>query len=375
MTRPRVLRRLSARAALGLAATPLVILLAVTAGLALSSPAQAQAHDQTQSRAQGQALPPPAPNTALGKIMAASDLISMPWVYPTSKIDYLYTSGIGTPHVPVWTFKTLPHLKSKGDALPALPPWVATKAPGGTGPVWSPTVAKIGDHYVMWFAATWRNPSTTTGAARYLKCLGVATATSPLGPFAAPGETTPALCQVNEYGDIDPRIVKIGGQWWLDWKSNDNVAPTPMATKLWAQRLGPDGTTLKGQPSVLYQNDKAWQGSVVESPQMVAVNGHDYLFFSGNGANSAQAGIGLALCHGPSGPCDSPYQGPWLGSNLGGSGPSELSLFTQNGVTWLLYTPEATYFPGVLPRLAVSRVAFGTQGPYVASFNGAVPGV
>ncbi len=63
-----------------------------------------------------------------------------------------------------------------------------------------------------------------------------------------------------------------------------------------------------------------------------------------------------------------------MASNAQGKGPSEESLFTRNGVTWLLYTPTAIYHSFQYPYLAVARIAFGPKGPYVAAFDGANPG-
>lgn len=326
------------------------------------------------AQAQGRALPPPAPNTKPGELFSPHQIVSVPYVYTSPTMDYLYQSGLGTPHVPVWSFKELGKWISQGDAVPQLPPWVDAAASGDSGPIWGPSVAKIGHHYVMWFTAPWDNPNPYDGQ-RYPRCIGYATSSSPEGPFTNSSALQPALCQLREHGDIDPRPVDIGGHWWLYWKSNNNSFPRAPHTMIWAQRLGPGGTSLKGHPVVVYENDRPWEGQIVESPQMVVENGRFYLFFSGNAAGVPQAGIGLAVCAGPAGPCRSPYAGPWLGSNVLGAGPSELSLFTQRGATWLLYTPQATYYPGIVPQLAVSRVAFGPHGPYVASFDGATPGI
>jgi hypothetical protein len=63
-----------------------------------------------------------------------------------------------------------------------------------------------------------------------------------------------------------------------------------------------------------------------------------------------------------------------VASNSQGQGPSEESLFTRKGVTWLLYTPTAIYEQFQYPYTAVARVVFGPKGPYLAQFAGAMPG-
>lgn len=325
------------------------------------------------SGAQPQGPPPPAPNVRPGKVFSLHQLISMPFVYTSPTLDYLYESGQASPNVPVRTFRVLGQWLSEGDAMPQLPPWVDVAAAGGLGPIWGAAVAKVGTRYVMWFTAPWHNPAPY--GLRYPKCIGFATSSSPVGPFSNPSARKPTICQLEENGDIDPRPVLIGRHWWLYWKSNNNADPYAPHDMIWAQRLGPKGTTLLGRPVMIYENDQPWEGQIVESPDMVAEGGRFYLFFSGNSALMPDAGIGVAFCAGPAGPCHSPYEGPWLGSNVLGAGPSEPSLFTQHGVTWLLYTPYATYYPGALPRLAVSRVGFGPHGPYLASFDGAEPGL
>ena len=109
---------------------------------------------------------------------------------------------------------------------------------------------------------------------------------------------------------------------------------------------------------------------------MVHAGNRYLLFFAGNSTGEPDNGIGLALCKGPGGPCTSPYSGPWLGSNVQGAGPGEETLYTQNGVTWMLYTPHALYYAYAFPRLAAARIAFTPTGmPYIADRQGMVPGV
>jgi len=57
------------------------------------------------------------------------------------------------------------------------------------------------------------------------------------------------------------------------WKTDQNIGGANTPTKMWSQRLSPDGTTLLGSPSLLLSPDEGWQGTIVEAPDMVEVDG------------------------------------------------------------------------------------------------------
>jgi beta-xylosidase len=255
------------------------------------------------------------------------------------------------------------------DALPKLPPWT-------DGWTWAPDVRHVDGRYVMWFSAPDVQDVLGTGA--QAKCIGMAVASSPLGPFVP--DATPALCGPS--GSIDPRtFVASDGQLWLYWKADINAAwgpaqdpdsPANMPTTLWAQRLAANDMTLIGQPQEILTATQPWEHKLIEAPDMVEHDHHYYLFFSTNPSYQDSEGIAVAFCHGPAGPCEEPYNGPLLGSNTLGLGPGEESLFTQDGATWVLYSPTGV---GFFRQMAVARIAFGPSGPYVAEFGGRVPGI
>jgi hypothetical protein len=317
-------------------------------------------------------LPPAAPNNAVGQTIEPTEAISDPFVMTTPDLDFMYSSGFGGagPNLPLRTFQAVEQLSSVSDAMPQAPSWAQRDQA-----FWGPDVRRVGNAYVMWYTAM-SNAKLPTGA--FARCIGWATSSSPYGPFVDPAPA-PRICQLDDFGDIDPRtFVDPSGQEWLLWKSDDNAGSTGQLmriTKFWSQKLAADGTTLEGSPTIIYQADKDWQFGLVEAPQIVLDHGIYYLFFSGNASQAAASGIGLGTCDGPGGPCRSPYPGPWLGSNLQGEGPGEVSLFQQGGNTWMLYTPHSLFVPYAAPALAVARVAFGPDGPYVASFNGETAGI
>jgi Glycosyl hydrolases family 43 len=315
--------------------------------------------------------PPPVDAMSTAHVFASTKgLISDPFVLPGSKLDHMYSSGrsgVGQPHLPERTFSVMGDYVSLRDAVPLLPSWV--KPDSG---LWAPDVRKIGRTYVMWFSGVDRSDSLPNRAP--LRCIGIATSTSSTGPFVSRSDG-PAICQKSQYGDIDPRtFVASDGQEWLYWKNDGNAGG--LKTHIYARRLARDGQTLIGRTSVLLTNDLPWEGDLIEAPDMVQV-GHRYLlFFAGNNSANAGSGIGLALCRGPSGPCTSPYSGPWLGSNTQGAGPGEETVYRQNGITWMLYTPHAIYYTYAFPTLAAARIAFEPTGlPYIADRQGMTPGV
>jgi hypothetical protein len=322
--------------------------------------------------ASGALNPPPAPSYALGKLVPPYDVaMTDPTAMLGSRTDYLYTGAAGydPPNISVRAFTDLAHLGKQVDAMPTLPPWT-------TGWTSAPDVRHIDGRYVMWFSSPDIDDILATGAPA--KCIGMGVSTSPYGPFIVARQ--PVICDPS--GSIDPRtFVAPDGQLWLDWKSDVNAAwgpaqnpdlPQNQPTVLWSQKLAPDGMTLKGSPDELLAATSPWEHKLIEAPQMVHANGHFYLFFSANPSYQDGDGIGVAVCRGPAGPCEEPSAGPMLGSSALGLGPGEESLFTQRGVTWMLFSPSGI---GFYRQLAVSRIAFGPQGPYVAAFDGAMPGL
>lgn len=330
----------------------LVVILGVLVGVGLGS------HSDTSAAVGASTLPPPAPITDLSRSVDPTSLIADPTVLVGRRVDYMYASESNRrpPYIPVRTFSVLGHWLSYGDAMPTLPPWAAPW-------VWNPDVRKVGSRYVMWFSAAQKGVALpVTGAMP--RCLGWATSTSPLGPFIP--SPTPAVCQLDQFGAIDPRtMIGPDGQEWLYWKSDDNAVLTAdKHTVIWAQRLAANGTTLVGQATDILENTQPWEGRVVESPQMEWAHGHYYLFFSGNTSGSIANGVGMAPCRGPAGPCDNAAPGAWLGPSSTSASAGEESLYTQNGRTWLLFSPG-----GLAQTMAVARVAFGPAGPYVAAFH------
>ena len=302
---------------------------------------------------------------APGETVDSGQNESDPFVLETLGRYFLYTSNT-TPNfttnigmnVPVTSSNDFANWGPITDAMPILPAWVEQNF------TWAPDVHEFGSTYVLYFTGlfAWGNE----------QCIGAATSTSPTGPFTA--QPLPFICQSSLSGSIDPRVFTDNdGTNWMLWKSDQNAHGSPTPTTMWSQRLTANGLGLVGQPNDLMSPDEPWQGTIVEAPDMVHVNGVYWLLYSGNWFNQPAYGIGVAFCAGPAGPCADTSDQPLLGSNLQGQGPGEASFFRNSSGIWVLYTPyrQTSSFPS--RPVDITRVGFAPgTGAYLAA--GAAPG-
>jgi arabinan endo-1,5-alpha-L-arabinosidase len=149
-----------------------------------------------------------------------------------------------------------------GDALPEKPRWAT-----GTQNFWAPHVIRDGDAYYMYYSA---EPDTARG-----RCLGVATAVSPAGPFADSG--VPLLCgpgieHIDPMAFDDPRT----GERLLYWGSGSTpIKVQPLA----ADRL----SFLPGSaPKALLFPDAREFRRLIEGAWVIFREGWYYLFYSGD---------------------------------------------------------------------------------------------
>jgi beta-xylosidase len=290
-----------------------------------------------------------------GQLVPSGENRSDPFLLDAEGRYYLYTSGTTTIpflNVPVSSTTDFKTWSPATDAMPQLPPWAAEPF------TWGPDVHQFGSGYVMYF----------TGFLKLLdeQCIGAATSWSPAGPFTA--QPHPFICQSGLSGSIDPRVfTDSSGTNYMLWKSDQNAHGRSTPTTLWSQRLGPDGLSLLGSPSPLMSPDESWQGTVIEAPDLVEVNGVYWLTYAANWFNQPAYGIGVAWCAGPSGPCADLSDHPLISSNAQGQGPGEPSFYQDASGVWMLYTPLMS-LPGDPPRpVYITRVGFTAAGAYLAA--------
>ncbi len=283
---------------------------------------------------------------------------SDPFLYLANGRYFLYTSDIAPTNstkivnVPVSSTVDFKHWSPVTDALPALPRWAQQ------GFTWAPDIHQFGSTYVMYFTAGVQ--------ANGRQCIGVATGSSPIGPFTP--TDAPFICQLSMGGSIDPRVFTDStGTNWMLWKSDQNANGASTPTTLWSQELSPNGLNLVGTPSVLMRPDEAWQGTIVEAPDMVESGGIYWLTYSANWFVQSDYAIGVARCDGPTGPCADFSSQPFIATNAQGSGPGEPSFFDDSGAVWMLYTPVRA-LPFVVQRpIDITRIGFGPLGPFLAA--------
>lgn len=249
-----------------------------------------------------------------------------PGMLVVNGVYYAYATNAHGKHIQVARSPDLSHWTMLPDALPILPAWAA---PNGDWE-WAPEVIQIGSGFVMYY--------TAHDAASGRQCIGVATSERAEGPFRDT-RTEPFVCQADLGGTIDASPFRDGDTLYLYFKSDGNCCH--LATRLWGQRLAPDGLSLLGTPVSLVTNDQPWEGAVVEAPNMLGHDGSYYLFYSGNDYAGARYAVGYARCESPLGPCAQASDNPILASARAGSapfvGPGGEDLFQVGGMTVMAY--------------------------------------
>ena len=273
---------------------------------------------------------------------------------------YGYSTEVAGVNVPVATSTNgTSWMNSDVDALPVLPAW----ARGGY--TWAPSVAETPQGtYVMFYSARLASSS--------LDCIGEALAASPLGPFTD-HNVGPVICQSGDGGSIDPDIfTDTDSQSYLIWKNNGNTVGD--VSGLWSEPLN-TSLDLEGNPSLLMVNGgQSWQGTTIESPEMVRHDGTYYLFYSANNFDSVDYAVGYTTCVGPLGPCaDTAPFNPILSTDGGMAGPGGESLFTgPDGTMQMAFSAfpgPIAYQNGGYRALYVATVGFAGGVPYLAPYD------
>lgn len=231
------------------------------------------------------------------------------------------------------------------DALPELAPWSGLTTlfqPLLHSATWAPDVTQIGDRYLMYYTTPAVDLPRPDG--KPSQCLSVAVADAPEGPFVDESEA-PLVCQPELGGSIDGSFfVDDDGAQYLVWKNDGNCCSQP--TNFWLQQLTEDGTAVAGEPVRLegLENDEAWEGRVIESPQLLLQDGRYYMFFSGNDFASVRYAVGYATADAIAGPYTDAEENPILSTDfdsaveLGLAGPGHQSVFTDaEGDLWMAY--------------------------------------
>lgn len=205
----------------------------------------------------------------------------------------------------------LQHWTLEGDALPQKPQWADS-----TQDFWAPHVLYDGDlkKFVLFYSG--ESDDTTTG-----KCLGVAFADSPTGPFTDKG--TPLLCgagfrNIDPMAFIDPKTGKKLLYWGSDFQP------------LNVQEMSGDWTTFKEGTTatpVVYPGKEPKYTILLEGSWVDYQNGVYYLFYSGD--NCCGTGANYAVMVAKATNAFGPFQ------RLGETKPSGSSVILEKDSTWL----------------------------------------
>ena len=228
-------------------------------------------------------------------------------------------------HVPRSTSIDGQHWSTLADAMPVAPRW----AHAGQPDIWAPEVIQVGRRYVLYFSARHARRTRSDGLTL---CIGAAVARRPEGPFVAQPE--PLSCG-GDVGLIDASPLRDGASLWLYAKTDGNCCAMP--TTIVVARLSADGLQLAGDLAPLdgVTNDAAWEGNVIEGPEMRRHADHLYLFFAGGDYGRADYALGYARCDTVTGPCRPAPENPILASEQGLVGPGHGTVFDWRGGTWL----------------------------------------
>ncbi|GAC1445151.1 MAG: glycoside hydrolase family 43 protein [Chloroflexota bacterium] len=245
-----------------------------------------------------------------------------PFVLKVGTSYFAYSTTAGSSNIPMLRSHDLVHWGGPRETMPSLAPWT-------NGNIWAPSVLRRSDgQYVLYY--------TGHDILSAKQCIGAAVSHSPSGPFHDRA-SKPFLCPTTLGGAIDPTIFRDSdGILYLYWKNDGNRCG--LTTRIYVQRLAPDGLHLLSQAKRLAVNDQAWEGSVIEGPTMWKQGKSYFLFCSGGAYSTAEYAVGYSLCTSAQGPCTEYVKNPILTSKCSAAGPGGEAIITDGrGQTWMVY--------------------------------------
>ena len=145
------------------------------------------------------------------------------------------------------------------------------------------------------------------------------------------------VCQ--EDGSIDPFFVRDeNGHPYLIWKEDANSRNQP--SPIFAQPTTDDGLQLTGSPRELIRSDVAWEGHVVEGPDVLRHGDYYYLFYAGGACCGTRCdyGVGVARAKQVLGPWEKAAANPIVTANADWRCPGHgTTVSGPDGADYLLY--------------------------------------
>ena len=184
------------------------------------------------------------------------------------------------------------------------------------------------------------------------KQIGVAVASTPLGPFEDKAVLAANSIDADPFQDDDGKLYL----YYVNLSGGFKILGQAMT----------DPLTKKGEPRVLIHPTEAWEkrsGEVTEGPFMLKHNGVYYLMFSGTGADSPDYGIGYATSKSPLGPFVKYPGNPIV--HRGGQvlGPGHHCVIQgPDGKLWLVYHQKWSADKSFHRFLAIDPLWFDDRG-------------
>jgi beta-xylosidase len=295
---------------------------AAASGPAVSSPSASVAPSGSSSPS-ASASASPAADEFTNPVIDAN--FADPFILPVDGTYYAYATGDLSSNIQVSTSPDLVTWTDSTEALPKLPLW----EPVSKGLTWAPEVVKADGKYVMHY--------TTRDVQAGKQCLSAAVADDPAGPFVDDSQG-PLECQTKLGGSIDSSPFRDkDGSLWLVWKNDGNCCG--IHTRFFIAPLDETGTKLTGKAKDLgLDNDRAWEGNVIEAPQILLHDGTYYLFYSANDYGSSKYAIGYATSKQLEGPYKDAPENPIVVSKGDAAGPGHETIVTaEDGELWMAY--------------------------------------
>ncbi len=247
------------------------------------------------TRTEPPASPPPLTNPVLEDCADPSVLRDGARWYMTC------TGGSGGNVFPIYASADLEQWQRVSWIFPAergRPAWA-------TGNHWAPELRRVGDRYVAYFSMRGRRANA----------IGVATATTVLGPYTDRG--TPLVTHAT--GASDAHVVDAAGTAYLYYKVESEPA------EIWAQPLAADGLELAGPATKVLAASEPWEHAVVEAPVVVREGPTYFLIYSGARYCGTEYALGVARAPSPLGPFEK-RAAPILRGGTAWAGPGHASL-------------------------------------------------
>jgi xylan 1,4-beta-xylosidase len=183
---------------------------------------------------------------------------------------------------------------------------------------WAPHLVRWKDKVLLYYSAKRRG--------RKGRCIGVAEARTPAGPWADRG---PVLCKPG--APLDPTTVVAGRRLYLVYKA---------AAAIRARRLSPNGLRIAGSEKILLTAPQPWERGLVEAPELIRDGRTWVLLYSGAACCGKRCtyAIGAARSRSPLGPYTKRRTNPIIDSSSTWRCPGHVgAVRDERGDQWLLY--------------------------------------